>query len=187
MKYLSICWGAIISRLAIARGMVEHNFWPHHFHPIIDYPTALQGHRRTSFVLPNASWNRSPVSAYTFISPSHMDSTSRSPSCRLESRHLPFNVQSERLQSTQSKTYPTGGNDQSPSLRLNATPVLSGSRPSRALFDQQPSVTRSSRVFRTSTKIHQTRLLRLRTITSPLNTSVAQLECTLAKRGNRGI
>ena len=141
LTYLSICWGAIITRLAIARGIVEHNFWPHHFHPIIDNPAALQGHRRTSFVLPNASWNRSPVSAYTFISPSHMDSTSRSPYCRLESRHLPFNMQSERLQSTQSKTYPTGGNeDQSPSLRLNATPVLSGSRPSRALFDQQPSV-----------------------------------------------
>ena len=41
-KYLSICWGAIITRIAIARGIVEHDFWPHHFHQTVNNPSAFQ-------------------------------------------------------------------------------------------------------------------------------------------------
>jgi len=40
LKYLTFCWGAIITRLVIARKIVEHYFWPHLFQPAIHNPAA---------------------------------------------------------------------------------------------------------------------------------------------------
>ena len=60
-KYLIICWGALIMCLIIACQIVEHNFWPHLFHPIINNPAVLLRLRQpSSFVLPNASLNKFP-------------------------------------------------------------------------------------------------------------------------------
>ena len=39
---LSLCWGAIIPRLVIAREIVECHFWPHLFRPAINNPAGLQ-------------------------------------------------------------------------------------------------------------------------------------------------
>ena len=41
-KYLTICWGALITRLVIAHEIIEFNFWPHLFQPTIDNLVALQ-------------------------------------------------------------------------------------------------------------------------------------------------
>ena len=41
-EHLSVCWGAIISQLVLARKIVERNFWPHFFQPSINKLPALQ-------------------------------------------------------------------------------------------------------------------------------------------------
>ena len=93
-KYISICWGAIITRLAIARGIVEHNFWPHFFHQTINNPSAFQGFGRPpSSIMLDKSF--ASVSAFAFTSPSHMDSTPHSQCYPLERQPQPLNAQNE--------------------------------------------------------------------------------------------
>jgi len=41
-KYLTVYWGALITRLVIACKIVEGNFWPHLFQPAINNLAALQ-------------------------------------------------------------------------------------------------------------------------------------------------
>jgi len=138
LKYLSVCWGAIISRLVIACKIVEHNFWPQLFQPTIDNLAALQrsGQPR-SFVLPNRSSNKSFASASGFIS---SPSTPHSPCCPFELQCLMLNEQSERLKPMPSKTDPTGGKEsRALSSRFNTTPTLSGSHPTQILSKHQPS------------------------------------------------
>ena len=91
-KHLSVCWGAIISRLVIARKIIEGNFWPHLFRPAINNPTVLQRFGQPpSLAFPNTSWNKLPVSTSAFISPSHTNRTPHSPYRSLESRRLLVN------------------------------------------------------------------------------------------------
>ena len=143
-KYISICWGAIISRLAIARRIVEHNFWPHFFHPTIDNPSAFQGlGRPPSSILPNvSSLDKLSVSTFTsaFTFPSSVDSTPRSLYYLLESQQLLLNVQRERPQMMPSKTGLTGGEEnRTSSLKLNTTTTPSGLHPTQAPSNCQPS------------------------------------------------
>ena len=82
-KYLSICWGAIITRIIIAHRIVEQDFWPHLFHPTIDELAAFQRFKQTpSSLLPNTSLDKpsisAPASVSTFTSPSHLDTTPHS-------------------------------------------------------------------------------------------------------------
>ena len=93
-KYLSVCWGALVTRLVIARKIVEQYFWPHLFQPVIDNPSAFQRlGRLSSFVLPTA---KSSASVPAFVSSSHAISPPCSQCCSLESQHRPLNAQSER-------------------------------------------------------------------------------------------
>ena len=123
-RYLSICWGAIITRIAIARGIVKHDFWPHFFQPAISaLPPSQRLGQPPFLVSPNASWNKSPVFTSSFISPLHPNHTPHSPYHSLESRRLLVNKQSERPQSMPSdSSNPTGGKEyHRSSLRLNTT------------------------------------------------------------------
>ena len=69
-EHLTVYWGALISRLIIARGIIQHNFWPHLFHPTISSPAALQGlGRHPSFVSPNMALDESSTSTITSHQP----------------------------------------------------------------------------------------------------------------------
>ena len=141
---LSIRWGAIITGLVVARKIVEHNFWPRFFRPVVNNLTSFQRRQCPPFALPNVSSDKLPasMSASTFISSPHMDNTHCSPYCLLESQCPPFNAQSERPQTMPSTSNPTGGKeDHLSSLRLKATSTLSGSCLTRVPMDQQSSVT----------------------------------------------
>ena len=94
-RYLSICRGAIITRIDNARGIVGHDFWPHLFQPAINNLTAYQG--CPSFTLPDAQWGKSAIPLSRFISPPHWDSIPSSANSMLDTQHLPFDVQSEPL------------------------------------------------------------------------------------------
>ena len=128
-KYLIICWGALITRLVIARQIVEHNFWPHLFRPAINNLAALQRlGRPRSFVLPSTSWKKSFTPASPSFPSSHVHNTPRSPHCLLDSQRLPLNVRSEHPQTIPSITDPTGGEeDHTSSQTLNSTPAPSES------------------------------------------------------------
>ena len=140
-ELLSIYWGAIISRLIVARKIVEHNFWPHLFQPTIDKLAAFQKLKQSPpFVLPHASSNKLSTSAFTFVSSSHMDSAPRSSYCPLEFQLLPFNVRSGCLQSMPSETDPTGDKEsRASSSKFNTTPTLSGLCSTRIPSNRQPS------------------------------------------------
>ena len=129
-KYISICWGAIITRLTIARGIVEHNFWPHFFHQTINNPSVFQGFGRPpSSIMLDKSF--ASVSAFAFTSPSHMDSTPHSQCYPLERQPQPLNAQNdypERLRTMPSDVNPTGGKqDRTLSSTLKIPPTHSGS------------------------------------------------------------
>ena len=106
-RYLSICWGAIIMRIAIARGIVEHNIWPHLFRPAINNLTAYQ--RCPSFTLPDAQWGKSAIPVSRFVLPPRWDSIPSSANPLSDTQHLPFAARSERPQIPPSKTDPTVG------------------------------------------------------------------------------
>ena len=111
-EHLTVYWGALITRLIIARGIVEHNFWPHLFDTTINNPSAFQGlGRHPSVILPNVSLDKSSASTSTstFTLPSH--STPCSPYYPLESQCLPLNVQYERSQTMPSKVDPMWKNE----------------------------------------------------------------------------
>ena len=131
-KPLSICWGAIITRLVIARGIVEQNFWPHLFRPAINNLTGLQRLGRClPFASPNAPLNKSSSFASAFIPSSLADGSPRSPYCLSDSQRSPFDGQSERPQTMPSIPYHMGGKeDHTSSWRLDTTPTpSSGSCP----------------------------------------------------------
>ena len=139
-KYLIICWGALVTRLVIARQIVEHNFWPHLFRPAINNLAALRrlGQPR-SFVLPNVSWKKSFTHASPSFSLSHIRNTPRSPHCLLNSQRLPLKVRSEHPQTIPSKTDPTGGKeDRTSSRTLNSTPAPSESITNQSSSSRQP-------------------------------------------------
>ena len=124
---MSICWGAIISRLVVACEIVEKNFWPHLFQWNVDKLAFQRLQRPLSFVSPKTSLNQSSTSASAFISQSR---NPRSPYCQFESRHLSLNMQNQCLQSAPSEIDPTGGKEgHASSLRLDATLAPSGSWP----------------------------------------------------------
>ena len=87
---LSVYWGAIITRLIIARKTVERNFWPHLFQPTINnqtvHPRLL---RWLPSLSPNTAWNKSPPSTSAYIK---APSTAHSP---LKVQCLRLHVQSE--------------------------------------------------------------------------------------------
>ena len=129
-KYISICWGAIISCLAIARGIVEHNFWPHFFHQTVNNPSAFHGFGRfPSFITPDKS--SASTSAFAFTSPSHLDSAPRSQCCPLEWQPQPLNAQNEcpeHPRTMPSNVGPTGSKqDRTFSSTLDIPPTHSGS------------------------------------------------------------
>ena len=139
---LSICWGAIISRLAIARGIVEQNFWPHLFRPAINNLAGLQRlGRRLPFASPNAPLNKSSAFASTFFPSSHAVSSPCSPYCLSDSQCLLFDVQSEYPQTMPSITNPTDcKEDHTSSWRLDTTPTPPfGSCPTRIPLNSQTS------------------------------------------------
>ena len=146
-KYLSICWGAIITRIIIARRIVEQDFWPHLFHPTIDELAAFQRFKQTpSSLLPNASLDKpsisAPASISTFTSPSHLDTAPHSSYCPLELRRLPLNVQSECPQTTPSKANPTVRKEDHPSsLTLDIPPTPPGLQLIQIPSKHQPSDT----------------------------------------------
>ena len=142
-KYLSVCWGALITRLVIARQIVEHNFWPHLFRPAINNLAALPRlGRLRPFVLPNASWKKSFTPASPSFPSSHVHNTPRSPQCPSESQRLPFGVRGEHPQTIPSETDPTGDKGGSTSsLRLDTTPTPSESPANRSSFNRQLCVT----------------------------------------------
>jgi len=125
-EHLSVCWGAIITCLIIARKIVEHYFWPHLFQPTIEKLAALQRLKQPpSFVLPNAASDKLPTPTSTLTSPSQIDGAPRTMNSPVETKHLPpLNVQS---QTPPSKANPTVGKEDCPlSLSLDMTPMLSG-------------------------------------------------------------
>ena len=140
---LSIHWGAIITHLVVACKIVEHNFWPLLFQPVINNPTSFPRRQHPPFAFPNVSSDKSPAStsASTFISSPHMDNSPCFQYCLLQSHRLPFNVQSEHPQTIPSMLNPTGGKeDHSLSLRLDNTPLPSKSHHTRFLSNGQPLV-----------------------------------------------
>ena len=128
-EHLTVYWGALISRLTIARGIIEHNFWPHLFHPAGSNPAALQGlGRHPSFVSPNMELDESSTSTIAFIPSTRMDSAPRSTCSLSELECLPPNIQSECPPTMPSKIDPMGGKgDHTSSRMFNSTPMLCGS------------------------------------------------------------
>ena len=141
-KYLTICWRALITRLATARKIVECNFWPHFFQPSIDKLASLRKLKhRPPFVLPNASWKKSFSPASPSFPSSQIHSTPRSPHCLLDSQRLPLNVRSKDPETIPSKGDPTGGKEDCTSFRtLSSTPTRSVSHPARISSSHQHSV-----------------------------------------------
>jgi len=146
-EYLTVYWGALITRLVTARKIIEGNFWPHLFQLTIDNPADLRRLQHPpSFILPNASLDKLSMSASasaftsTSTSPSHRDNTPCFLYYPLESQHLPFNAQSPPTMP--SKSNPMGDEeDRVSSLRLDTMPTLSVSHHSRIPLDHQPSGT----------------------------------------------
>ena len=141
LKYLRICWGAMITHLAIACGIVEQNFWPHLFRPAINNLADLERlGRRLPFASPNVPLKKSSAFASAFIPSSHTD-RSRSLCCLSDSQCSPFNVQSGRPQTMPSITNPMGSKeDHTLSCRLDTTPTPSfGSRLTRMPLKSQTS------------------------------------------------
>ena len=141
-KYLTICWGALITRLATARKIVECNFWPHFFQPSIDKLASLRKLKhQPPFVLPNASWRKSFSPASPSLPSFQIHSTPRSPHCLLDSQCLPLNVRSKHPETIPSKGDPTGSKEDCTSFRtLNSTPMRSASHPARISSSHQRSV-----------------------------------------------
>ena len=125
-RYLSICWGAIITRIAITCGIVEHNFWPLFFQPAISNlaPSQRLG-QPPSVVFPNASWNQSFASTSPSI-PSHIHGIPCTTNFLSEAQRLPFDGQSECPEILPSKAGPRVGAHTSFS-RLNFSSALFGS------------------------------------------------------------
>ena len=142
-EHLSICWGAIITHLIIARKIVEHYFWPHLFQPTIEKLAALRRLKQPpSFVLPNMASDELPTPASALTSPSQIDGTPRTSSSPLGSGHLPLNVQSQRLQPTPSETDPMGITEgRASSLILDTTSPPSELHHTRISSNGQPPVT----------------------------------------------
>ena len=143
-RCLSICWEAIVTRIAIARGIVEHDFWPHLFQPAISNLAPSQRFGQPpAVILPNASYNKSPMFTSAF-SPLHMNSTPHrpphSPYWPLESRRLRVNEQSECPEIPPSKAGPRIGARTSFS-RLDSPSAPFGSLHSRIPSNRQPSDT----------------------------------------------
>jgi len=112
-KCVSSCWGAIITCLAVARKIIEGNFWPHLFRPTINNWQAVhQRLRQLPSLSPNTVQNKSIPSTSTLIPSSHMDSTPRTMESPLEMKHLLLlNAQSERPQIMSSKLNPMGSKE----------------------------------------------------------------------------
>ena len=154
-EHLSVCWGAIISWLVIARKIVECNFWPRFFQPSINELAALRRRKQPqSFVLPQVPLNNSSTTASTYISSSQI----HTPACPADSpsqvQHLPLlnaqsevqrlplsNAQSEPPQTTPSKANPTVSKEDHPSsLMLYTSPTPSELHPTRFLSNCRPSI-----------------------------------------------
>ena len=141
-KYLSVCWGTLVTCLVIARKIVEHNFWPHLFRPAIHNLVALPRlGQPQSFVLPQVPLNKSSTTASAYISSSQIHTPPFPADFPSQVQCLPlFNVQCELPQMTPSKANPTVGKEDHPSsLTLDTSPTLSGLHPTRIPLDCRPS------------------------------------------------
>ena len=124
IKCVSSCWGAIITRLAVARKIVEGYLWPHLFLPAINNLEALQRLKRPpSSTLPDVQRGKSSIPVSRFILPPRWDSIPSSANPLSGAQRLPFDVRSERPRTRPSKTDLTiGDEDRALFSRFDATP-----------------------------------------------------------------
>jgi len=134
-KHLIVCWGAIVACLAIARKIVERNFWPHLFQLAINNLAALRRlGRPPSLVLPNVPSKKSFAPTSGFISSSPVDSAACSANPPSQVQRQLHTVQGKRPQTMPSNINPTGSKeDRTSSLTLDTTPTSSESHHPRIL------------------------------------------------------
>ena len=181
-EHLTVYWGALITRLITARGIIEHNFWPHLFPPTIDNLTPVDLERLgrlPSSVLPNVVLDKLSAHASALqVSPSHTNNTAHSTYNPLEVHCQSLNPQSP--QTMPSKSNPTG--DHVLSLTLDLTPTFSASQRTQIPSDQQPSITPPETCFPQKRKKGSDKAF-----APPDATIAARLEPAQAVRRNFGI